>query len=143
MTETCHETRRAYNFYVNDARWGRMFVRMCPYLPFSARVASCAARSVRAPRKKIAATGLKAGGRPVICHGAMTQPLTNRERAARHRARLKQRGLRRAQLMLPDLYAPEMQARMEAACRRLTETPSADIEEVLAFAEAAWRDTPA
>jgi hypothetical protein len=27
-----------YNFYVNDARWGRMFVRMCPYLPFSARV---------------------------------------------------------------------------------------------------------
>ena len=27
-----------YNFYVNDARWGKMFVRMCPYLPFSARV---------------------------------------------------------------------------------------------------------
>ena len=27
-----------YNFYVNDARWGRMFVRLCPYLPFSARV---------------------------------------------------------------------------------------------------------
>src|SRR5436305_3312891 len=27
-----------YNFYVNDARWGRMFVRMCPYFPFSARV---------------------------------------------------------------------------------------------------------
>jgi hypothetical protein len=27
-----------FNFYVNDARWGRMFVRMCPYLPFSARV---------------------------------------------------------------------------------------------------------
>jgi hypothetical protein len=27
-----------YNFYVNDSRWGRMFVRMCPYLPFSARV---------------------------------------------------------------------------------------------------------
>jgi hypothetical protein len=25
-------------FYVNDARWGRMFVRMCPYFPFSARV---------------------------------------------------------------------------------------------------------
>jgi hypothetical protein len=25
-------------FYVNDRRWGRMFVRMCPYLPFSARV---------------------------------------------------------------------------------------------------------
>src|SRR6202008_1118169 len=27
-----------YNFYVNDARGGRIFVRMCPYLPFSARV---------------------------------------------------------------------------------------------------------
>jgi len=27
-----------YNFYVNDKRWGRMFVRVCPYLPFSARV---------------------------------------------------------------------------------------------------------
>jgi hypothetical protein len=27
-----------YNFYVNDEHWGRMFVRLCPYLPFSARV---------------------------------------------------------------------------------------------------------
>jgi hypothetical protein len=27
-----------FNFYVNDAYWGRMFVRMCPYFPFSARV---------------------------------------------------------------------------------------------------------
>jgi hypothetical protein len=27
-----------YNFYLNDRRWGRMFVRMSPYLPFSARV---------------------------------------------------------------------------------------------------------
>lgn len=27
-----------YNFYLNDEHWGRMFVRMCPYLPFSARV---------------------------------------------------------------------------------------------------------
>ena len=27
-----------FNFYVNDERWGRMFVRMCPYLPFSARI---------------------------------------------------------------------------------------------------------
>ena len=27
-----------YNFSVHDRRWGRMFVRMCPYLPFSARV---------------------------------------------------------------------------------------------------------
>ena len=27
-----------YNFYVNDAQWGRMFVRLCPYFPFTARV---------------------------------------------------------------------------------------------------------
>ena len=27
-----------FNFYVNDAPLGRMFVRMCPYFPFSARV---------------------------------------------------------------------------------------------------------
>src|SRR5262250_3846235 len=27
-----------YNFYINDRNWGRMFVRVCPYLPFSARV---------------------------------------------------------------------------------------------------------
>jgi len=27
-----------YNFYIKDQRWGRMFVRMSPYLPFSARV---------------------------------------------------------------------------------------------------------
>ncbi|MGH9201662.1 MAG: hypothetical protein ACRD2A_10560, partial [Vicinamibacterales bacterium] len=27
-----------YNFYVHDAKWGRMFVRLCPYFPFSARV---------------------------------------------------------------------------------------------------------
>ena len=27
-----------YNFYIHDARWGRMFVRLCPYFPFSARL---------------------------------------------------------------------------------------------------------
>jgi hypothetical protein len=27
-----------YNFYINDKVWGRMFLRICPYLPFSARV---------------------------------------------------------------------------------------------------------
>jgi hypothetical protein len=27
-----------YNFYLNDGEWGRMFVRLCPYFPFSARV---------------------------------------------------------------------------------------------------------
>jgi hypothetical protein len=27
-----------YNFYVNDAEWGRLFVRVCPYFPFSVRI---------------------------------------------------------------------------------------------------------
>src|ERR1700686_3231223 len=27
-----------YNFYLNDQHWGPMFIRMCPYFPFSARV---------------------------------------------------------------------------------------------------------
>jgi len=27
-----------YNFYLQDPHWGRMFVRMCPYFPFSARI---------------------------------------------------------------------------------------------------------
>lgn len=27
-----------YNFSLHDAEWGRMFVRLCPYFPFSARV---------------------------------------------------------------------------------------------------------
>lgn len=27
-----------YNFYLQDREWGPMFVRMCPYLPFSARL---------------------------------------------------------------------------------------------------------
>jgi hypothetical protein len=27
-----------YNFYILDREWGRMFVRVCPYFPFSARI---------------------------------------------------------------------------------------------------------
>ena len=27
-----------YNFYVQDRNWGRIFVRICPYFPFSARL---------------------------------------------------------------------------------------------------------
>jgi hypothetical protein len=27
-----------FSFYINDSQWGRMFVRVCPYFPFSARV---------------------------------------------------------------------------------------------------------
>jgi hypothetical protein len=27
-----------YNFYINDRDWGRLFVRICPYFPFAARI---------------------------------------------------------------------------------------------------------
>ena len=27
-----------YNFYIHDDQWGRMFVRVCPYFPFPARI---------------------------------------------------------------------------------------------------------
>jgi len=27
-----------YNFYLNDSDWGRMFIRVCPYFPFPARI---------------------------------------------------------------------------------------------------------
>jgi len=27
-----------YNFYLQDAHWGPMFVRVCPYFPFSVRI---------------------------------------------------------------------------------------------------------
>jgi hypothetical protein len=29
---------KQYSFYINDREWGKMFVRVCPYFPFSARV---------------------------------------------------------------------------------------------------------
>ena len=71
-------------------------------------------------------------------------PLTDRERAARHRVRLKARGLRRAQLLLPDLMAPDVQARLEAACEKLATEPTAEqLEDLFALSDAAWTDTPA
>jgi hypothetical protein len=36
-----------YNFYINDRRWGPMFVRICPYLPFSARSRSAGTINLR------------------------------------------------------------------------------------------------
>jgi hypothetical protein len=36
--QIAHRWVSQYNFYINDRIWGRMFVRICPYLPFSARV---------------------------------------------------------------------------------------------------------
>jgi hypothetical protein len=29
---------KQYNFYIQDAEWGPMFVRVCPYFPFSTRI---------------------------------------------------------------------------------------------------------
>jgi hypothetical protein len=46
-----------YNFYVNDERWGRMFVRMSPYLPFSARVCLNQLERVHAVRQARTPTG--------------------------------------------------------------------------------------
>lgn len=42
-TDGCHLELKyrwvdQYSFYLNDSSWGRMFVRVCPYFPFSARV---------------------------------------------------------------------------------------------------------
>jgi hypothetical protein len=73
----------------------------------------------------------------------MGKPLTNRERAARHRAGLKARGLRRTQLMLPDLWALDVQARLKAAYAELAAKPPAELEALFALADAAWSDTPA
>jgi hypothetical protein len=43
QTDGCHLALKyrwvdQYSFYLNDSSWGRMFVRVCPYFPFSARV---------------------------------------------------------------------------------------------------------
>jgi hypothetical protein len=42
-----------YNFYFNDRQWGRTFVRICPYLPFSARVYRDRARKSRLPASAV------------------------------------------------------------------------------------------
>jgi hypothetical protein len=36
--ETKYRWVKQYNFYIQDAEWGPMFVRVCPYFPFSARI---------------------------------------------------------------------------------------------------------
>jgi hypothetical protein len=36
--ETKYRWVKQYNFYIQDAEWGAMFVRVCPYFPFSARI---------------------------------------------------------------------------------------------------------
>jgi hypothetical protein len=36
--ETKYRWVDQYNFYIQDAEWGQMFVRVCPYFPFSTRI---------------------------------------------------------------------------------------------------------
>jgi hypothetical protein len=36
--ETKYRWVQQYNFYMQDAEWGPMFVRVCPYFPFSVRI---------------------------------------------------------------------------------------------------------
>ena len=36
--ETKYRWVQQYNFYLRDSEWGPMFVRVCPYFPFSARI---------------------------------------------------------------------------------------------------------
>jgi hypothetical protein len=36
--ETKYRWVKQYNFYLQDGEWGPMFVRVCPYFPFSARI---------------------------------------------------------------------------------------------------------
>jgi hypothetical protein len=72
----------------------------------------------------------------------MNKPMTGGERAAQYRARLKDRGLRRVQIVVPDLWAPATQARLQAACAKLAAEPTAEQQALIAFSDAAWRDMP-
>jgi hypothetical protein len=36
--ETKYRWPDQYNFYIQDAEWGQLFVRVCPYFPFSTRI---------------------------------------------------------------------------------------------------------
>jgi len=36
--ETKYRWVDQYNFYLQDAEWGQMFIRVCPYFPFSTRI---------------------------------------------------------------------------------------------------------
>ncbi|MFQ5830942.1 MAG: hypothetical protein ACE5JD_17575 [Candidatus Methylomirabilia bacterium] len=58
--ELKHRWVEQYSFYIKDARWGRMLVRVCPYFPFSARV--CLNRHYWLPTQ-MRARGLRDGRR--------------------------------------------------------------------------------
>jgi hypothetical protein len=69
--------------------------------------------------------------------------MTPRERAARYRAGLKARGLHRVQMVVPDLWAPAVQARLRAACAKLSGEPETEeMRALAAFSDSVWADTP-
>src|SRR5208282_5821563 len=73
----------------------------------------------------------------------MNKPMRPRERAARYRAGLKARGLHRVQMVIPNLRAPAVQARLRAACAKLSAKPETqEMRAIMAFSDAAWADTP-
>ena len=73
----------------------------------------------------------------------MNKSLTPRERAARYRTGLKVRGLRRVQMVVPDLRAPAVQTRLRAACAKLSaESETQELRALAAFSDAAWADAP-
>lgn len=73
----------------------------------------------------------------------MNKSLTPRERAARYRAGLKASGLRRVQMVVPDLRAPAVQNRLRTACATLSAEPDTEeMRALTAFSDAGWADTP-
>jgi hypothetical protein len=67
-----------YNFYVLDRDWGRLFVRICPYFPFSARVCRnqhhWLANRMRAEGSRFASVAMPSS--PVVPRPACSSSLT-------------------------------------------------------------------
>ena len=98
----------------------------------------------RAPKPQGSRTGACLEGRGAVRYlSRMNKPKTPRERATRYRAGLKARGLHRVQMVVPDLRAPAIQARLRAACAKLSaERETEEMRALTALSEAAWADTP-
>ena len=64
----------------------------------------------------------------------------NREEVRRHRARLRERGLRPVQLWVPDVRSPEFQAEARRQSELVAASPqaAADMAFAEALAEGAW-----
>ena len=93
----------------------------------------------RGARRPVAHIDIAAAARYL---SRMDKPMTGGERAAQYRARLKDRGLRRVQMVIPDLWTPATQARLQAACTKLAAESTTEQQALIAFSDAAWRDMP-